>query len=227
MTTVLLWDIDGTLLTTGRAGIFAWEEAARTVCGTAIELGAMPTAGLTDAQIAALIVERCGTVPEQLIVTEMLDVYGAALPSSLHRRTGCVLPGVAEVLADLHGREDVLSLLLTGNIAIGARAKLAHYGLDRWLNGGAFCEGLGPRAEIARRAVELAAERLGQSISLDRTFVIGDTPHDVMCADAVGIRTIAVASGAYSSDELAAAGAWHVTEELPEPGSFRQLIDLM
>lgn len=226
MTTVLLWDIDGTLLTTGRAGVFALEQAAEALCGRPVDLQDMHTAGMTDAAIAGAILADCGVDPTPEHVARFLSIYGAALPAHLPRRQGAVLDGVAAILDDLAGEPGVLSLLLTGNVAAGAAAKLAHYGLDGWLSDGAFCEGLGPRADIARRALALAAERLDAAPDPERVFVIGDTPADIACGREVGVRTIGVASGAYDVGALEAAGAWHALPFLPEPAAFRLLLSL-
>jgi phosphoglycolate phosphatase len=223
---ILLWDIDGTLLTTGRAGIFALEQAAREVCRTTIELDDMHTAGLTDAQIAARIISACGETPDQSAVLRFLDVYGAALPEHLPRREGRVLAGVEAILAELRGEPRALSLLLTGNVEPGARAKLAYYGLDGYLREGAFCTGLGDRAQIAREAVALAGRIARKPVDLDRTYVIGDTPADVLCGRAVGARTIAVASGAHTVEELAGYDPWSALPRLPGPDEFRLLVDL-
>jgi phosphoglycolate phosphatase-like HAD superfamily hydrolase len=221
---VLLWDIDGTLLSTARAGVFALEDAAREVLGVEVDLQEMHTSGLTDAQIAELILDgRTGGAPE---VGRFLDLYGAALPRHLPRRQGAVMPGVRDVLEDLAGDHGVLSLLLTGNIEAGARAKLAHYGLADLISDGAFCRGLGERAEIARAALELAKERIGAAPDKARTFVLGDTPRDVECASALGLLSIGIATGEYGVDELAASGAWRVLERLPAPPEFRALVGL-
>jgi phosphoglycolate phosphatase-like HAD superfamily hydrolase len=226
VTVVLLWDIDGTLLSTGRAGVFALEHAADVVCGARVELQDMHTAGMTDAEIAGKIIAGCGMEPDDAVVGRFLDVYGNAVAEHLHRRQGRVMDGVEAVLADLVDEPAALSLLLTGNVEAGARAKLAHYGLDRYFGPGAFCTGLGARSEIAKRAVELATEHVGASLQLDQVYVIGDTPADVACGRAVGARTIAVASGGYQVDELAETGAWRTLDALPGPAEFRELVAL-
>lgn len=212
---VLFWDIDGTLLTTGRAGIFALEAAASAIRGEPVDLQDMRTAGLTDAQIAERIVGEAEVEP-------FLTIYASELPAALPRRTGAVLPNVAAILADLAGDPEVESLLLTGNVRGGARAKLRHYGLDRWLTDGAFCEGPGPRDDIARRAYELVRERAGG----DQCYVIGDTPHDIRCGHAIGARTIAVATGGYTLEELETWEPTAALEALPDPAAFRRLVGL-
>jgi phosphoglycolate phosphatase len=221
---VLLWDLDGTLLSTARAGVFALEEAAREVLGVEVDLQEMHTSGLTDAQIAELILD--GSPDAASNVARFLDLYGAALPRHLPRRQGSVMPGVREVFEDLAGDDRVLSLLLTGNIEAGAQAKLEHYGLADLISEGAFCRGPGERAEIAEAALGLAQERIGAAPDKRRTFVIGDTPRDVECARALGLLSIGVATGEYEVDQLAASGAWRVFERLPEPVLFRELVGL-
>jgi phosphoglycolate phosphatase-like HAD superfamily hydrolase len=134
-----------------------------------------------------------------------------------------VLPNVREILEQLAKRQDVRSYLLTGNTRAGARAKLTHYDLIQFFPDGAFAEDTGDRASIARRALELAQR--GGAIAEDGVFVIGDTPHDIDCATAIGARTIAVATGGYTLEELQAHHAWRVFTELPPPGEFLRLID--
>jgi phosphoglycolate phosphatase-like HAD superfamily hydrolase len=221
---LLLWDLDGTLLSTGRAGVFALEEAAEEVLGKQVDLRDMHTSGLTDAQIAELILDGSADAPAN--IERFLDLYGAALPRHLPRRRGRVMPGVREVFEDLAGDEEVLSLLLTGNIRAGAEAKLRHYGLADVIADGAFCRGPGDRALIARAALEEAERRIGAAPDPRRTFVIGDTPRDVECARAMGLRSIAVATGEYGVAELERSGAWRAFEQLPEPAEFRLLLGL-
>jgi phosphoglycolate phosphatase-like HAD superfamily hydrolase len=226
MTHVLLWDIDGTLLTTARGGIFALEAAAVEVGGVELDVAELRTAGLTDGQIAVVMLEACGHEPDEAMVDRFLRVYERELPAALHRRDGRVLPGVEAILDDLSERDDVVSLLLTGNTPGGAAAKLGHYGLDRRFDAGAFCVGTGPRDDIARAAMDLARSALGSEPDPARTFVIGDTPHDITCARAIGARCIAVATGVYDRAALAEHEPWRALDALPEPAAFRALVGL-
>jgi phosphoglycolate phosphatase len=130
---------------------------------------------------------------------------------------------VREILEQSASRPDVRSYLLTGNTRGGARAKLSHYDLWKYFPDGAFAEDTGERASIAARAVELA--RRAGPLSDERLFVIGDTPHDVHAANAIGALTIAVATGGYSREELEPHRPWRVLDELPEPGEFLRLLD--
>jgi phosphoglycolate phosphatase-like HAD superfamily hydrolase len=151
---VLFWDIDGTLLTTAKAGVFAWEDAVRELTGREFELIRMRIAGLTDYQIAQRTFETLGVEIDDAFLHRFVDRYGELLPSSLPRRQGRVLPNVREILEHLSGRQDVRSYLLTGNTRAGARAKLTHYDLIQFLPDGAFAEDTGDRASIARRALD-------------------------------------------------------------------------
>jgi phosphoglycolate phosphatase-like HAD superfamily hydrolase len=220
VTTALLWDLDGTLLTTGRAGVFALEEAAEELgADTPVDLQGLATSGLTDGEVAALCLRESGLPDDPDTVDRFLRAYEVRLPAALHRREGHVLPGVREVLDDLAGRDDVVSLLLTGNTTVGARAKLRHYDIEHYFERGAFCQAGEPREEIAARAAKLA----GPGATL---IVIGDTPHDIRCGRAVGARVLAVASGTYTGQELAAHDPDAVLEGLPEPPAFRRLIGI-
>ena len=221
--TVLFWDIDGTLLTTAKAGVFAWEDAVRELTGREFELIRMRIAGLTDYQIAQRTFETLGIGTDEAFLRRFVDRYGELLPSSLPRKNGRVLPNVREILEHLRGRSDVRSYLLTGNTRAGAQAKLTHYELIQFFPDGAFAEDTGDRASIARRALDLA--RRGGTVAENGVFVIGDTPHDIDCATAIGARTIAVATGGYTLEELEAHRPWRVFNELPAPDEFLRLID--
>jgi phosphoglycolate phosphatase-like HAD superfamily hydrolase len=102
---------------------------------------------------------------------------------------------------------------LTGNTRGGARAKLTNYRLFEFFAAGAFAEDPGERATIAVRALELA--RQAGPIADESLFVIGDTPHDIECARAIGAKTIAVATGGYSLEELQSHHPWRAMPELP------------
>jgi phosphoglycolate phosphatase len=216
----LFWDIDGTLLTTARAGVFALEEATEEVLGERIDLTTMKTAGLTDAEIARVLAESRGQADEQTVIA-LLDAYARLLPDRLGWRQGQVLPNVKANLDALSERDDVVNMLLTGNIPGGAEAKLRHYGLwDYFGAGGAFSEYGSDRPSIAHRAAELAGHPAG-----DDMVVIGDTPHDISCGKAIGARTLAVATGpGYDLDALRACDPWRALAALPAPGELMPLL---
>ena len=222
--TVLFWDIDGTLLTTAKAGVFAWEDAVREFTGrTDFELAQLRIAGMTDYQIAVKTFETLGVEADEVVLRRFVARYGELLPSSLPRKNGRVLPNVREILEHLRGRSDVRSYLLTGNTRTGATAELTHYDLIHFFPDGAFAEDTGARASIASRALALA--RQAGPVAGDRLFVIGDTPHDIECARAIDAKTIAVATGGYSAAELQEHAPWRLFEELPPPEDFVRLIE--
>ncbi|MDA1185445.1 MAG: haloacid dehalogenase-like hydrolase [Acidobacteria bacterium] len=222
--TVLFWDIDGTLLTTARAGVFAWEDAVRELIGREFELASTRIAGMTDFQIAERTFQALGVEADEAFLRRFVDRYGALLPSSLPRKQGSVMPNVREILERLRDRSDVRSYLLTGNTRAGAHAKLTHYNLLQYFPDGAFAEDTSDRSSIARRALALA--RVNGEVDEGRMFVIGDTPHDVECARSIDARTIAVATGGYTFDELEAHEPWCVLRELPTVDEFVKLIDV-
>ena len=222
--TILFWDIDGTLLTTGKAGVPAWEAAVRETTGKEFQLSSIRVPGLTDFQIAARTFELLGVQPGDGLLERMVTRYEDLLPSTLPLKQGHVLPNVREILEALRARQDVRSYLLTGNTRRGARAKLTHYDLFKYFPDGAFAEDQGLRASIAARALELA--RRNGPVAEEQLFVIGDTPHDIDAASAIKARIIAVATGGYSVDELSAHRPWRVFEQLPPPADFLELIGL-
>jgi phosphoglycolate phosphatase len=226
MITYVFWDIDGTLLLTARAGIFAMEEAAEEVLGEKVDLGVMRTAGLTDAEIARDLLAAHG-VDDPEAISAFLRAYERLLPERLHWRRGRVLPNVRENLEALSARDDVVNMLLTGNVAGGAEAKLRHYELWEFFadTGGAFSVEGCDRPAIALRARELAAEHGGEVPPGECMVVIGDTPHDVVCGKAIGARTLAVATGpAYSLEDLQACEPWSAVAELPPAAEFLTLL---
>jgi len=219
---VLFWDIDGTLLTTGKAGVPAWEAAVLEVTGREFQLSSIRVPGLTDYQIAVRTFEMLGLEPDETAIRRMVRRYEELLPASLPLRKGTVLPNVREILEHLSSRPDVRSYLLTGNTRGGGRAKLTHYGLVDFFPDGAFAEDAGARSTIAARALALA--RNAGPVADDAVFVIGDTPHDIHCADAIGARTIAVGTGGYTVEELTEHQPWRVFAELPAVDEFVRLI---
>jgi phosphoglycolate phosphatase len=215
----LFWDIDGTLLTTARAGIYALEDALEEVTKVRIDLQDLESRGLTEHAVARGVFDAAGIDADDELIDSFLRAYERHLPASLPRRDGRVLPGVREVLEDLDGEDRVHNFLLTGNTPAGARAKLSHYGLLEYFGDGAYCVGPGTRTDIARSAAALAQ-------GASAVYVIGDTPHDIECGKAIGAKTIAVATGGYTTEQLAVHEPTMLLAELPEPMAFRELVGL-
>jgi phosphoglycolate phosphatase len=199
---IFLFDIDGTLLASGGAGKAAMESALATAFGVPADSGIVPYAGRTDRSIVRDLFRLHGVADTPENFQRFVAAYLAHLPDCLGRNQGRVLPGIANLLAQLRGRENVAVGLLTGNMQAGAKVKLTHFGLFDDFAFGGFGDHHWERDDVARMALEVARERHGNLV-LDRIWVIGDTPLDVQCARAIGARAAAVATGYHSVEQLA------------------------
>lgn len=200
---VLLFDIDGTLLSTGGAGQAAMETVFRREFLPTLPSVDIPTAGRTDRAICTDLFAQFGLAGSLDEWNRFHRAYIAELPNHLQRLTGLVLPGVRELLAELAQRDDVLVGLLTGNFRAGARLKLEHHGLDSHFCCGGYGDDHHDRDDVARVAWAEVC-KLKPEASIERTWVLGDTPSDIRCARAIGANVLAVATGMFSHDELAA-----------------------
>ena len=200
---LLLWDIDGTLITTGAAGQRAITVATAKRFGGSGDLSGVEIAGRTDTGIAHQILAKHGEALHDENVATFLDLYLELLAQELPRSEGRVLPGVLELLERTTQRPHTSLGLLTGNLERGAKLKLEHYGLWRFFAFGAFADDHHDRNELGAYAVERALEHTGRQFLPRRIDVIGDTGHDVACGKAFGARTIAVATGGWSRERLA------------------------
>lgn len=221
---VLLWDIDGTLLNTDRAGLCAWMEAAEEIHGGPLDASVLEFAGMTDPLIADITVDQLmDRAGDKAIAARLLARYAELLPEWLPRRdNGFVHPNVLATLDALADEPGYEHALLTGNLEVGGRLKLAHYDILDYFVWGAFADDLPVRRDIARQARVEAERRHGPEVQL---FVIGDTHHDIDCGHAVGARTIAVATGGISAADLQAHEPWWAIEQLPEPAEFIARLD--
>ena len=159
-------------------------------------------AGRTDTGIARQILRKYGRSATEEGVCEILESYLRHLPRLLSAGQGGLLPGVADLLPALKPRANVVLALLTGNIARGAECKLSHYGVWHYFEFGAYADDHHERDKLGPVALARAGER-GHEVAVSRTFVIGDTPHDISCARAIGAKAIAVATGNFPPECLA------------------------
>jgi phosphoglycolate phosphatase len=201
---LLLFDIDGTLLLTGRAGEHALREALKERFGVDDDLAAISFAGSTDGAIVRQMFEANAIPHTPENVADLLDGYVHHLAQELPRREGKVLPGIVELLEALHQREDCVLGLLTGNIEKGAELKLSHYGVWDYFEFGAFADDHIDRNQLGPVAHTRAAERHGISFEARDIYVLGDTLRDIDCARAAGFVAVAIATGSCGKDELAA-----------------------
>jgi phosphoglycolate phosphatase len=221
---LLLFDIDGTLLTSGGAGEKALRTGLLSRFGIQDDLQGIEIAGRTDSGIARRILERHQIPPAPENVRRLLDGYLEALPTLLPLHSGRVLHGVLPLLNALRQRSDCILGLLTGNLEQGARLKLAHYGLHDRFQLGAYADDHHDRNALVPFALRRASALAGTDIPPARTWVIGDTPYDVECARAGGARAAAVATGVFSSSALAAAQPDLL---LPDLGQTDRILELL
>ncbi len=216
---LVLFDIDGTLLWTDGAGRSAIRTALLAEMGSTGPIEGFRFDGKTDPQIVHELLRAFGNPHAEsgAHVQAVCDRYVEMLEGELAsgKRTPHVFPGVWELLDLIERRDDAVLGLLTGNLAAGARLKLASVGMefDRF-RVGAFGSDAADRGELPAIAAARAAELVGEPPTGEDIVIIGDTPADVTCGVGVGARAIAVATGSYGVAELAAAGAYAVFEDL-------------
>jgi len=214
---ILLFDIDGTLVSTGGAGAVAWKQAFEELYGIPADIGQFTDAGMTDPDVGAKTFEAVmHREPTPRELAQLIQRRLEHLPEAIAQSEGYrVLPGVPERLRQL-SRDGHLLGLITGNGDGAAFVKLSRGDLMRWFSFGAYATAGVDRAGIVRRAVERGEATLGRNVPNSEIFVIGDTPRDIEAAHAVDCTAIAVATGHHDADALREAGADHVLETLEE-----------
>jgi phosphoglycolate phosphatase-like HAD superfamily hydrolase len=218
---LVLFDIDGTLLSTEGAARRAFHATLLDVYGTAGPIETHSFAGKTDPQIARELLTLAG-LPAPTIDAGLerlwqgyLDRLAAELDGADHRTR--VMPGVVPLLERLAARENgVVVALLTGNIRPGAVLKLRSGGIEEHFRFGAFGSDDERRDRLPAIAVERALERTGRAFGGGDVVILGDTPADVSCGRGIGCRAAAVATGPFDRRALAEAGAdvvWDTLED--------------
>jgi len=223
--TILLFDIDGTLVLTGGAGQRAMARAFEDLFDIADGFRDIPMAGRTDTWILAAAAERHGIAPADL--ARFRDAYLQHLERELeppHPRKA-IMPGVRALLEALTERDDAYLALLTGNYERAARLKLEHFDLWRYFRCGAFADDAEDRNHLVPKALERVRSRGGPAVDPDDVIVVGDTPHDMACALASGARAIGVATGPFSAQQLQDSGAAVVFHDLSDTEAFLALLD--
>jgi phosphoglycolate phosphatase len=200
---LLLFDIDGTLIHSGGAGVHALKSAFTERFDIIDDLHDIEIAGMTDSGIVVSILNKHKIPATNENVSAFLDSYVHFLSLELPRRVGKLLPGVLELLEKLKSRPHLVLALLTGNVSRGAQLKLEHYGVWHFFEFGAFADDHHDRNRLGTVARARAKEKHGRQFSASEIDVIGDTPRDIACGKAFGARTIAVATGTWSCDQLA------------------------
>lgn len=214
---VVLFDVDETLVHTGGSGARSWNAAFEKLYGIPADIGAHSSAGETDPQVARATFQGVlGRDPSddelsKLYAQYLLHLAEDILASESYR----VLPGAEQTLLRLEAAEVTIGLV-SGAMEGAARTKLVPANLNRFFVFGAYGSDSPDRAELTKLAINKAA-RLHHQLTPAQVHVVGDTPHDMQATHAAGAVPVGVASGHYSTDELAAAGGVHVLDSLEEP----------
>ena len=238
MRKLVLFDIDGTLVLTGGAGIRAMNRACEELVGHPHALDGIPVAGRTDRIILTDVVARAGHALDGGLLERLRDGYISNLREEIERpgrtqsfeslgaRGGvkAVMPGIRELLDVLERRDDVFVGLLTGNFEAGARIKLEHFDLWRYFRCGAYGDDAADRNELVPFALARARRCGLPDIAPDHILVVGDTPHDVACARAVGATSVGVATGGFTVEQLRESGAEIVFQDLNRTNEFVKLL---
>jgi phosphoglycolate phosphatase-like HAD superfamily hydrolase len=225
--TLVLWDIDGTLVDSAKLGRDAFVDAFERVTG-APPSQLVPFAGRTDLEIALDLLERSGVTPHG----QLLERFGVELERAMAERAedlrarGRAYPGARESLARLGQERGVVQSLLTGNIAPNAAVKLGAFGLDTLidLDIGAYGSDDRRRGRLVAVALAKCERKHAARLTAREAVLVGDTPLDVAAAREAGARSVAVATGPFGGRELAAAGADVVLEDLQDTGAVVEAV---
>lgn len=219
-----LFDIDGTLVRGARCHYQAFVHAVDKYYQVREDISGINYAGKTDPQILREVLVL-GGIEENAIQKDFQDCLKymtSYYQAHVHQENIMVLAGVEELLAQLQ-EEDVLLGLTTGNLEPIAHAKLGRVGLDSYFSFGGFGSDSEERPGLVKKALERAHDL--HHYQGDRVFVIGDTPRDVAAAKPFQLYTMAVATGSYSSQELARCGADYVLEDLKDVDRVLEIIN--
>jgi phosphoglycolate phosphatase len=225
---LILFDIDGTLALTGRAGMRAMNRACRDIVRDQDALSGVTFAGRTDWSILEDIVRKYGRTLDRTLLDDLRRRYVEHLIEEIDRPgTGVkdVMPGIRELLEALQRRDDVALALLTGNFVEGARIKLEYFDLWKYFPCGAFGGDSPNRNDLVPIAIDRARACGIADVRPADVLVVGDTPNDIECARVAGATPVAVATGGYSADQLREAGAEIVFKDLSDTDAFLKLLD--
>ena len=224
--TVLLFDIDGTLITTGGAGRRAMARAFDEQYGRGDALAEIPLDGMTDRLIVRLGIEAVGREASEAAIDGVLAAYLRALSDEVTRvapERYRVHRGMHEAIA-VTARQGAAIGLGTGNLRAGAKIKLERVELHDCFTFGGFGCDAEARVELIRVGAERGAAALGVPVSECRVVVIGDTPKDVAAAHGIGAEAIGVGTGRFTPEQLRESGARFAFHDLSEPGAIDALL---
>ncbi|HEX6160321.1 MAG TPA: HAD family hydrolase [Thermoanaerobaculia bacterium] len=211
---LILFDIDGTLVSDHGASRGAFKEALESVYGYDRDLSVYDFSGRTDPQIAFMVLRDAGFTDETIAakIDTLWEVYLAGLARNATPGRVKVLPGMRELVEALAERDDVTLALLTGNIEPGARLKLAGPSLNDYFPFGAFGSDSPDRQQLPPIAMRRASEMYGHEVRGENVVILGDSIYDVRCGVPYEATTIAIASGKTPAEKLRAENPRHFFE---------------
>ncbi len=213
---LILFDIDGTLVSTGAAGSDAMREVFADLSGIPDGFAGVEMSGKTDAAIFREALSKHQLDEQAIPLALFHERYIPRLRFALQEphRQRRLMPGLPAILEVLMGKADIVLGLLTGNFAMGAQLKLESFGLWHYFQLGAYGSDHHDRNELVPIAQQRVQALLGHTITAQHTWVIGDTPRDIACAHVHGARALAVATGSYTVAELQRHQPEHCCEDL-------------
>ncbi|MBI4146531.1 HAD hydrolase-like protein [Candidatus Woesearchaeota archaeon] len=222
MNKLVLFDIDGTLVTGATAHKEAFTAAFKAVYGIDAIIDTISPAGKTDQQIIREVLVHRGLADSEITpkIQECMKAMVNAYKNLESQYQLATLPGVPELLSAMTKRGAILGLV-TGNLEPIARKKMQNVGLDKYFPIGGFGSDHENRAELVKLAVSQASKKgfIGKDI-----YLFGDTPYDIAAGKAANAITIGVATGSSTTAQLIAAGANHVVQTLTRTNEILQLV---
>ncbi len=213
MIEAVLFDIDGTLITTGGAGGEAWKRAFVELYDNPLDIRDVTESGMTDPEVGRVALRHIlGRDPDGRELAAAMGRYLRHLSGAVDESDGYrVMPGIEELLDRLVDRGHLLGLT-TGNVEAAAHIKLTRASLNRFFSFGGYGSDSNDRTELTRRALERGSLVSGGTLTKGASISVGDTPRDVVAGHGAGIQVVGVATGNFSVEELRQAGAdWAIT----------------
>jgi phosphoglycolate phosphatase len=219
---LLIWDIDGTLTRIEGVGVKAIEKTFLELYGVENALKGISLVGMIDSIVLKKLFELFDikVADRNAFFTRYPEILKAELEKL---GSSTVLPGVKTLLEYLKNCRCFYNVLGTGNVEKGARIKLEYAKLNSYFHTGGFGDEEVERWKLIKKAILNASKYYKIKFENEHTYIIGDTPSDMECGEKLGVKTIGVATGPYSIDELSGFGADYVFENLLDKESFLRI----